>query len=99
CAAATPTCGVRSSTRKRRARPPRVRGAAIADPGGRCYLLRAMALLPILKYPDPRLREAATPVEQITPEILKLIDDMAETMYDAPGCGLAANQIGVAKRI
>lgn len=77
----------------------RLKGASIADPLGRCYVLRAMALLPILKYPDPRLREAAKPVEQITPEILKLIEDMAETMYDAPGCGLAANQIGVAKRI
>jgi peptide deformylase len=54
-----------------------------------------MALRPILKYPDPRLREAAKPVSEITPEILKLVEDMAETMYDAPGCGLAANQIGV----
>jgi peptide deformylase len=58
-----------------------------------------MALLPILHYPDPRLREAAKPVGEITPEILKLVDDMAETMYDAPGCGLAANQVGVPLRI
>ena len=58
-----------------------------------------MALRPILKYPDPRLREAAKPVAEITPEILNLIEDMAETMYDAPGCGLAANQIGVGLRI
>ncbi len=58
-----------------------------------------MALLPILHYPDPRLREVAKPVTEITPEILKLIDDMAETMYDAPGCGLAANQVGVMLRI
>jgi peptide deformylase len=58
-----------------------------------------MALLPILQYPDPRLREAAKPVAAVTPEILKLVDDMAETMYDAPGCGLAANQVGVPLRI
>jgi peptide deformylase len=58
-----------------------------------------MALLPILKYPDPRLREAANPVVEVSPEILKLVEDMAETMYDAPGCGLAANQVGVALRI
>jgi peptide deformylase len=58
-----------------------------------------MALLPILQYPDPRLREAAKQVAEITPEILALVEDMAETMYDAPGCGLAANQVGVALRI
>jgi peptide deformylase len=58
-----------------------------------------MALLPILKYPDARLREAAKPVAEVTPEILTLVEDMAETMYDAPGCGLAANQVGVALRI
>ena len=57
-----------------------------------------MALLPILRYPDPRLREAAKPVDKITPEIQELIDNMAETMYDAPGCGLAANQVGVPLR-
>jgi peptide deformylase len=56
-------------------------------------------LLPILHYPDPRLREAAKPVAEITPEILELVDNMAETMYDAPGCGLAANQVGAAVRI
>ncbi len=58
-----------------------------------------MALLPILHYPDARLREAAKPVAKITPEVLQLVDDMAETMYDAPGCGLAANQVGVPLRI
>jgi peptide deformylase len=58
-----------------------------------------MSVLPILHYPDPRLREAAKPVAKITPAIQKLIDDMAETMYDAPGCGLAANQIGVGLRV
>jgi len=58
-----------------------------------------MALLPILHYPDARLRQAAKPVGKITPEILELVENMAETMYDAPGCGLAANQVGVALRI
>ena len=58
-----------------------------------------MALLPILQYPDARLREAAKPVAEITPEILELVENMAETMYDAPGCGLAANQVGVPLRI
>jgi peptide deformylase len=53
----------------------------------------------ILEYPDARLREVAKPVAEVTPEIQALVDDMAETMYDAPGCGLAANQIGVDHRI
>ncbi|MCL2825668.1 MAG: peptide deformylase [Polyangiaceae bacterium] len=53
-----------------------------------------MAILPIRVYPDPVLREKTNPVEQITPEIHRLIDDMAETMYAAPGVGLAANQVG-----
>ncbi|MFO0757788.1 MAG: peptide deformylase [Byssovorax sp.] len=58
-----------------------------------------MAIRTILHYPDPRLREKALPVEHITPEIGKLIDDMAETMYAAPGVGLAATQIGEKHRI
>jgi peptide deformylase len=53
----------------------------------------------ILTYPDPRLREKAVTVERITPEIERLIDDMAETMYAAPGVGLAATQIGEKVRI
>jgi peptide deformylase len=58
-----------------------------------------MAIRNILHYPDPRLRQKALPVDRITPEITKLIDDMAETMYAAPGVGLAATQIGEAHRI
>jgi peptide deformylase len=58
-----------------------------------------MAIRTILHYPDPRLREKALPVERITPDIEKLIDDMAETMYAAPGVGLAATQIGERHRI
>src|SRR5688572_9010875 len=53
----------------------------------------------ILHYPDPRLREKAEPVREITPELQRLIDDMAETMYAAPGVGLAATQIGENHRI
>lgn len=58
-----------------------------------------MALLDILHFPDPRLRKKATPVKQVTAEIRQLAGDMLETMYDAPGVGLAANQINVQKRI
>jgi len=58
-----------------------------------------MALREILEYPDPRLREVAQPVAAVTAEIQTLVDDMAETMYAAPGCGLAATQLGVALRI
>ncbi|MFO0553287.1 MAG: peptide deformylase [Polyangiaceae bacterium] len=58
-----------------------------------------MAIRTILHYPDPRLREKAKPVETISDEIRTLVDDMAETMYAAPGVGLAATQIGVAHRV
>lgn len=58
-----------------------------------------MALRPILHYPDPRLRRVAAPVEAITDEVRQLVADMAETMYQAPGIGLAAIQIGVASRV
>jgi peptide deformylase len=53
----------------------------------------------ILEYPDARLRQVAKPVSQVTPEIQALVDDMAETMYAAPGCGLAATQLGISLRI
>ncbi len=52
-----------------------------------------MAILNILEYPDPRLRTIAKPVAQVDDEIRSLIDDMLETMYDAPGIGLAATQV------
>ncbi len=58
-----------------------------------------MAILPIIVAPDPRLKVECEPVEEITPELQKLMDDMLDTMYDAPGIGLAAPQIGVTKRI
>ncbi len=58
-----------------------------------------MALLPILEFPDPRLRAVAKPVEAVNDDIRKLVDDMFETMYDAPGVGLAAIQVNVQKRV
>jgi peptide deformylase len=58
-----------------------------------------MALLGILKYPDPLLKQVAQPVTSINDETVRLIADMVETMYAAPGVGLAAPQVGVSKRI
>ncbi|GAB7388082.1 peptide deformylase [Bacillaceae bacterium] len=58
-----------------------------------------MAIRMIVKHPDPVLRERAKEVTKITPNIHKLLDDMAETMYDAEGVGLAANQVGILKRV
>jgi len=58
-----------------------------------------MALRDILIHPDPRLKKAADPVGEITDEIRRLADDMLETMYDAPGIGLAAPQVGAGKRL
>ena len=58
-----------------------------------------MALLPILHYPDPRLHTIATPVKVVDDRIRKLINDMAETMYAAPGIGLAATQVDVHERL
>jgi peptide deformylase len=56
-------------------------------------------LRPIVRYGDHVLHQAARPVEEVTPEVQTLIDDMIETMYAAPGIGLAAPQVGVALRI
>src|SRR5690606_39634683 len=58
-----------------------------------------MAILPILEAPDPRLRTISTTVEAIDDDLQRLIDDMFETMYVAPGIGLAAIQVGVPKRV
>ncbi|EAR62597.1 peptide deformylase [Neptuniibacter caesariensis] len=58
-----------------------------------------MAKLTILEYPDPRLRTIAEPVSEVTDEIRAQIDDMFETMYAAPGIGLAATQVNIHKRI
>ncbi|MGH8598513.1 MAG: peptide deformylase [Gammaproteobacteria bacterium] len=58
-----------------------------------------MALLEILEYPDPRLRTRATPVERVDDPIRRLVENLLETMYAAPGIGLAASQVNVHKRI
>ena len=58
-----------------------------------------MAILDILHYPDKRLRTVARPVDQVDDDIRRLIDDMFETMYDAPGIGLAATQVDVHQRV
>ncbi|HHO59918.1 MAG TPA: peptide deformylase [Thiotrichales bacterium] len=58
-----------------------------------------MALLDILHYPDKRLRKVAKPVESVDATIKKLVDDMFETMYEAPGIGLAATQVDVHQQV
>jgi peptide deformylase len=58
-----------------------------------------MTTLEILHFPDPRLRNVAQPVEQVDDAIRQLVDDMFETMYAAPGIGLAATQVNVDKRV
>jgi peptide deformylase len=58
-----------------------------------------MALLPILRYPDQRLYNVAEPVELVNGEIRRLVEDMAETMYAAPGVGLAATQVDAHKQV
>ena len=58
-----------------------------------------MALLNVLCYPDPRLHKVAKPVAQVDARIKKIVADMAETMYDAPGVGLAATQVDIHERI
>lgn len=58
-----------------------------------------MALLPILHHPHPRLRDKAKPVTDFGAKLQHLIDDMFETMYAAPGVGLAATQVGIAQRV
>ncbi|PIR20865.1 MAG: peptide deformylase [Deltaproteobacteria bacterium CG11_big_fil_rev_8_21_14_0_20_47_16] len=58
-----------------------------------------MAVLPITLFPEPVLKQVAKPVAKITDDIRKLLDDMAETMYAAPGVGLAAPQVGVSQQL
>jgi len=58
-----------------------------------------VALLTILHHPDPRLRQKARPVERFDAELQRLVDDMFETMYAAPGVGLAATQVGIGVRV
>jgi len=61
--------------------------------------LKVMATLPIITLPDPLLRKVSAPIERVDAEVLKLADDMLETMYAAPGVGLAAVQVGLLRRL
>ena len=58
-----------------------------------------MALLPILHYPDPRLNKIAAPIAEVDAEVRRVASDMAETMYEAPGVGLAATQVDVHRQL
>ena len=58
-----------------------------------------MSLLNVLHFPDPRLRTRAAPVDEVDETVRQLIDDMFETMYAAPGIGLAATQVNVHRRV
>jgi peptide deformylase len=79
--------------------PQAVGGCGAIDRSPRLAYFTAMAILPIITLPDPILRQKSAPVEAIDDGIRKLIDDMLETMYAAPGVGLAAIQVGVPKRV
>lgn len=74
------------------------RGGRLAKPTAIAYLA-PMAIRPILIHPDPRLRKPAAPVAAIDDEVRALAEDMLATMYEAPGIGLAATQLGVMKRV
>src|SRR5262249_35147707 len=91
-----------------RARSPRLDGflsqaylKGLGRPGFRAAALFGafMAILPIITAPDPRLKVVSRPVARVDQSIRKLMDDMLETMYVAPGIGLAAPQVGITKRI
>jgi len=71
----------------------------LVDATSQIAYLVPMSVREIIKIPDPILREVSKPVEQITPELLKMLDDMAETMYEAPGIGLAGIQIALPLRV
>jgi peptide deformylase len=80
----------------RRRSAPAVR--SVDDKAASAYF-NCMAILPILEVPDPRLKVVSSPVTVFDAELNKLVEDMFETMYDAPGIGLAAIQVGVPKRV
>jgi peptide deformylase len=67
--------------------------------GPALYFSSIMALLPIITLPDPLLRKASAPVERVDDQLRTLADNMLDTMYDAPGVGLAAVQVGVLRRL
>ncbi|MBB4266540.1 peptide deformylase [Roseospira visakhapatnamensis] len=67
--------------------------------GAESFVEVAMAVLPIVIAPDPRLKQVAKPVGTVDADVRRLMDDMLDTMYAAPGIGLAAPQVGVLKRV
>ena len=69
------------------------------EPGRGLLYMPDMAIRPILLHPDPRLKKVCDPVDTVDTGLRSLIDDMFETMYDAPGIGLAAPQVGILSRI
>ncbi len=71
----------------------------LIDPVRRAHYIAAMALRDIIVLPDKRLRVVSAPIEKVTAEVRRLADDMLETMYEAPGIGLAGIQIAVPQRI
>src|SRR5215467_13780725 len=81
------------------ARPCRRPAAATLTPLGHPFTSRRMAVREIIKLPDPRLRVVSQPVRSIDDEVRALVADMLETMYAAPGIGLAAIQVGVPRRV
>src|ERR1700710_1141530 len=78
--------------------PPMAQQIALI-PQAELLTYRAMALKPLVIIPDKLLRSKSAAVSKITPEIHKLVEDMFATMYDAPGIGLAAIQVGVPQRV
>ena len=75
------------------------RWVRLIDRGAVCPYMRPMALRKIITLPSRKLRAKSEPVGKVTADVRALVDDMFETMYDAPGIGLAAIQVGVPKRI
>lgn len=82
----------------KRGRTSSFRARRVDPPGGGAYVL-GMAIRPIIILPDPVLRAMSAPLDRVDAELLQLADDMIETMYAAPGIGLAAIQIAVPKRL
>lgn len=71
----------------------------VVDRGPAVSYFTPMAILPIVTLPDPILRQASAPIERVDADVVRLADSMLETMYDAPGIGLAAVQVGVPRRL
>src|SRR5262245_3726652 len=102
CCCAAATCAPCGISRASPARAPPRRGARVSGlqlTWIRTACCRSMALRPILQYPAPALKVRAAPVENLDGDVARLIEDMAETMYAAPGVGLAAPQVGVSHRV